>query len=202
MGDFKALLGDLPLEAFKGASEGKFAPKMTRDERCVVLALVRSGIKRELVAKTFGIDKRTVAHIVNENGPHYREVRKEYRDEGHDAFCTRYLTGEVMERVKGHLDAAIKEVMSDKPKGSAYAAKMRGVHAVQPEQCGYVHQIEIGYLAKESLDRPDGTKYPEWDGWYYRDLTSEDKSWYHNGPESIQNSKTCFDLAVANLMDD
>jgi hypothetical protein len=205
MVEYKEILETLPSEAFQQANTGKFASKLDRNERCAILALVRNGIKREVLSRIFEIDKRTVAHIVNESGPHYKEIRKEYQLEGHDEFCAKYLTPTIMERVTGGLEAAITAAKAEAalPRASSYAAKMRGVHSVQPEQCSYVHQIEIGYLSKESLDTKDGGKYPEWDGWYYRDLTSEDKdTWFHNGVDSVKTSVTCFDMAVANLMDD
>jgi hypothetical protein len=205
MSNVKEMLAQLPSAAFRQPTTGKFAAKLTRNERCAILALVNSGIKREVASKVFDIDKRTVAHIVNENGPHYKDIRTEYRNEGHDDFCAKYVTAEIMGRIEASIHTVIGEISAaaKAPRASAYAAKMRGIHAVQPEQCAYVHQIEIGYLEAESIEKADGTKYPEWNGWYYRDLTSEDKAtWFHNGVESTQNSKVCFDMAVANLMDD
>lgn len=187
MTDVKTLL---PAEAFVSDS-GKFKPKLTHEQRCQILALVRSGIKRELVGAAFEVDRRTVSHICNPQSPHYRDVRKHYIELGPEEFNKRYLTEEAVLRVRDR-----KIVVAPKADTSPRADRMAGQHTI-PARAGlreYSHRVEIAYLK-------DGAAGP---GWYYRDLDSKTdaEGWYHSGEASLKTSSACFEAIEENLMDD
>lgn len=185
----------LPPEAFRAAKDGKFKPKLSSEERCAVLALVRKGVKRDLVAGAFGIDRRTVAHVANDTSPHYKETRNELKRMGEEEFIATYLTEAVVKRVREYYEA--NKAAPDAPThdiASGRAKKYAGLHTVKPEQCDYSHRIEIKYFK----DDPQLSV----DGWYYRDLDGDfPDQWLHNGEESLTTSQSCYEMAQANLMD-
>ena len=80
--------------------DGKFASKLSAEERCAVLAVSKVGIPRPLVAAAFGIDRRTVSNIVLDHSPHYKETRKRYKQMGHEAFISEFITTDVLKRIK------------------------------------------------------------------------------------------------------
>jgi len=180
----------IPQEDFKNSNSGKFAPKLNEEERCSVMALVQSGVKRERVAVAFNIDRRTVGHIVNEQSVRYRSVRKKYRALGHDDFVAKYLTESVALKVA----ALPREIEAPKPAGgiSPRANRLAGRHTVHPDQCGYDHHVEIKY-------HDEGEAGP---GWYYRDEDSKaPDTWFHNGAASLATSQACYDALLENLLD-
>lgn len=81
------------------AYDGKFAPKLSQQERCSILAASKYGVTRNVVAAAFDIDRRTVTHICSDNSPHYRSVRDEYSRLGHQDFFKLYLTPDVIKKV-------------------------------------------------------------------------------------------------------
>lgn len=192
MNDHASPLSLIPAHHFaQSGGTGKFAPKLTQEERCAILALVKSGVKRDTIAAAYDLDRRTVGHIVNPQSPRYKEIRNRYRATGHDEFIAEHLTEEVALKI-----ASVASDNSPAEKGNApspRANRLAGTHTVKPEQCSYPHRIEIKY-------RPDGEFGP---GWYYRDLDSKEHpdDWFHNGDDSRKTSHACYDEAVANLMD-
>ncbi len=182
-------LSMIPDTSFKAVNVGKFAPKLNTEERCAVLALVRAGIRREVVAAAFGVDRRTVGHIANPSSLRYRETRNTYTNLGHDEFLKRYITEEVAQRVAKVSDAPVVEDTSLKV--SSRANRMAGEHRVKPPQCEYEHHIEIAFM------EVDGVK-----GWYYRDIDSDPDTWLHNGDDSRKTSHACYGAVLENLVDD
>lgn len=182
----------IPQHAFVKNGTGKFAPKLNHDERCAVLALVKAGVRRDLVARAFGLDRRTVGHIVNPQSARYKDVRNEYKNFGHEEFVVKYLTEEVAMKVA----AAEDPEKAPKPTTSARSNRMQGIHHVKPPQCSYEHRVEIKYLT--------GAEAEYGEGWYFRDLDSKTAPdmWFHNGEESRKTSHACYDEMLVNLMDD
>lgn len=168
---------------------GKFEAKLTDDERCAVLGLVKSNVHVQLVADAFAVDRRTVSHIANPSSAHYRKTRSRYNELGHDEFVARYVTPDVVSRVKAARPA---EVATAAPGSSApfnvRAKGKAGFHSVQPEQCNYPHRVEIAVQEN---------------GWCYRDLDSADaETWLHNGDASRATSQACYAALLANITDD
>lgn len=194
----------IPKHAFKAKidDDGKFKPKLDFNERCSILALVMSGVDRRVVAVAFGVDRRTVGHVVNKQSVHYKDVRREYARMGHDAFVAAHLTEQAALKVAAaasdpavfKTDSQIREETGVSVP-SARAAKMAGIHVVKPEQCEYSHRIEVKWM-----DGDGG--YPK--GWHFRDLDSKStpELWLHNGDESLLTSQACLKMAEANLTDD
>lgn len=186
----------IPQSSFVKHNDGKFAPKLSEDERCAVLALVKSGIRRDVVAEAFSLDKRTVGHIANDASGRYKTVRAKYKNEGHDEFIAKYLTEDVARRVAAvDLPAAEKPVPA--PNGvSRRADRLAGVHKIDPAPGlrEYPHEVEIKFMAGNE-EMPDG--------WYYRHLTSktDTESWLHFGDESRKTSSACLQAVMENLFD-
>lgn len=182
----------IPKEAYVASRTGKFESKLTFEQRCTVLALVTAGIARPIIAAAFSVDRRTVTHIVNHSGVHYRNVRNKLKELGKEEFIKTYI---------GEMDAiAIKEAaqrvqddLAHPQSGpSARATGHAGIQVVKPVQCAYSHRLEIGYVTV------DGTT-----GWHYRDLDSKHgNAWLHNGDASLLTSAACLKAAEANLLDD
>lgn len=188
MGDPLSLI---PETDFVKHKAGKFAPKLNDTERCAVLALAKSGIRRERIASAFDIDRRTVGHIVNPQSIRYKDVRNKYKAMGHKDFIETYITEEVAIKV-ANLPAEAAPV--DVPKATSRRAnRLAGSHTVQPEQCAYPHRIEIAHLT----DGPAG------EGWYYKDQDNKTNpdDWFHNGDDSRKTSQACFDALQENLFD-
>lgn len=191
-------LSILPTHAFtKG--DNRFAAKLNENQRCAILALVRNGVKNELVARAFGIDGRTVAHIRNDHSPKYKGTRATYQQLGHDEFTARYLTEEVARMVA---DAAPEPEPQRANPGapslegvSKRANRMAGVQVI-PASEGLrksPREIEIAFRS-DIADLPDG--------WYYRDIAGDDpEGWYHHGDTSLRTSSACYQAATENLMD-
>lgn len=93
-------------ERLKGLSynaDSKFAAKLTFQQRCEIYALAMvGGVKRELLARAYGVNRATVRHIINPSSPHYRNVRKEFRDLGTEEFTERFGTADVIARVMSY----------------------------------------------------------------------------------------------------
>lgn len=184
----------IPAQNFKAANSGKFAPKLTEDDRCAVLALVQAGVKRDVVARAFDVDRRTVGHICNTNGLRYKPTRQRYVAEGHEEFIKKYVTEEVALKVAAVSDPAkVEAAKTRSPSGRAN--RMAGEHKVKPEQCQYEHRIEIRFL-NETVE--EGSKV----GWHYRDIDSDPDAWLHNGDASLMTSQACYEAVLENLMDD
>lgn len=187
----------LPDHAFSKNSN-RFAAKLTEDQRCSVLALARNGVKRDLIAQVFGIDSRTVAHIINDHSAKYKHTRSVYQQLGHDEFTARYLTEDVARMVA---DAA-PEPAAQRPNPGASmdgvskrANRMAGIQIVPPLEGLRKAQREI-----EIAFRSDVDDMP--DGWYYRDIAGDDpEGWYHHGDASLRTSSACYQAANENLMD-
>lgn len=196
MTDLSAIL---PAKAFNTKRDDNFAPRLDFDLRCAVLALLKAGVRRPILAATFGIDKRTVGHIGNSASPNYRNVRQELEKLGEVAFRDKYLTEEILAKLKEATDKYIEPEPRPNPKinpanASPRARGKSGIQTVKPDQCRYSHRLDIQW--KEPPDTENT-------GWHFRDLDSDSPdTWLHNGIDSLKTSQACFAEAVANLTDD
>lgn len=166
-----------------------FAPKLSNEERCAVLALHMLGVRPAALALAFSLNRRTVTHIANSTSKHYRPTRAERKKLGDEAFIAKYATEEMRKRVA---DVANRPELRD-AKPMASERRKAGIHVVKPDQCSYSHRLEIKYRADADPC-----------GWYYRDMDSKSSpdEWFHNGESSLASSQNCLALAEANLTDD
>lgn len=199
----------IPKEAMTNGQTGKFAAKLTFEERCAALACVVYGVSRPIVAAAFSINRRTVTHIVNEHSAHYKDTRKKLKELGKDEFIKEYLTESVAVKIKEAAQVGVvQHHSSDVTPGtvpSPRASRCAGINVVQPEQCTYSHRIEIAYFTEDAaFDESNPGDRAIATGWHYRDL--DDKTawnlWLHSGPDSLMTSQACLKAAEANLTDD
>lgn len=206
------ILSNLPPHVFSDRRD-KYRQKLTFEERCQVLALMRQGLNRNVVAIAFDIGRQTVSHIANDTSPHYRSVREEYKKLGHEEFVGKYLTQEAVDRVSAaahhpdvHKTAREERKAKAEPETGPNhrATKHAGFHTVKPEQCAYSHRIEIKWFdAGDPINDPaDVNTRVSMPGWFYRDLDGDDPDvWLHSGPESLLTSTKAYEHALLNLMD-
>lgn len=171
---------------------GRFASKLTFEERCSVLAAWAVGVNRRLLAVAFGIDRRTVSHVYNRQSPHYKDVRAEYDKLGKDKFIERYLTEDVRNKItkaEASPEAQAIVKMNDQEYSKTQrrtpnkrSDKFVGVHVMKPIQCEYSHRVEVKWV-----DSHLGL------GWYYQDYDGDfPNEWMHTGEDSILTSKACY----------
>ena len=170
----------------KAGSSSDFAPKLTERQRRSAYAFHLRGLPRVAIALLFGINKRTVGHMVRESSPHYRAIRKEAERMGVNAFVREYLTDEDFKRMASVLtsDAYKKASTStddefdDQQKRMAGAPNERavrhaGVHSIVRPFTGKTHRVEIAW----------GTTHNESGCWHFRCLDPDeadlvlDRSW-------------------------
>ena len=168
-----------------------YGAKLTMDERCAILGLAKHGVKREVLAVAFSLDKRTIGHISNEASRHYKDVRTLYRQLGHAAFIEKYVTPEIVDRVsRVRVEQVVPAQVHMEP--SKRQSQKRGIQVVKPEQCAYSHRLEIQWLDDGSLGA----------GWYFRDMDcSEPEEWQHSGQASLLSSNAALVMAMENLVD-
>lgn len=70
--------------------DGKFAEKMTHQQRCFALCLYIKGEGWRRIAAYFGAHYRTIQMI--KTGPRYKPVRSEFQKLGQEDFLAKYLT--------------------------------------------------------------------------------------------------------------
>lgn len=182
---------NLAIISLQFINRNKFAPKMTRQERCEVLALYHAGFGRDILAKMYKVDRRTIAHIYTSTSPHYKAIRDERMGVGTDRFRETYLTQDVVARAKQFLsDMAAPEA------NNKYANKKQGVHTVKPPQCSYSHRIIIQWV---EADPPK----IQMSGWYFKDLDSDfPDDWFTaGGADSLKNSLACYSAALEDITD-
>lgn len=188
----------IPATMLRNGGDGKFKPKLTDRERCEALACVVRGIKYDIVAAAFGVDRRTLNHMSNRFSKHYKNVRRELERLGKDAFLREYFTESVLDRLKRLElskvpDRAGEGITTQSSGASRRARGKAGIHLVRPEQCSYNHRIEIAWRDKTD-DSPEG--------WWYRDLDGPDSDmWLNCGPDSLLTSQACFVACQTEIID-
>ena len=177
-----------------------FEAKLNDNERLAIITLDKIGVRRDVIATAFGVNRRTVAHMVNETSPRYRASRKKYYAEGHDNCVAKYITEEVLRKVR---DVPVRTKTNTPPKTdevvvSSRADRLAGSHRIDPMPPlrRYAREVEIKFL--RDTDDPDKP-----DGWYYRDKssTTDPDSWFSFGEESRKTSSACLRAVAENLMD-
>lgn len=172
----------------------KFAPKLTYAQRCEILALHHSGITRDLLARAYGIDRRTVTHIYNSKSTHYREVRQEMQSLGPTAFTEKYVTPEVMDRVL----AFRKEPNTEANKG---ADRKAGPHTVLGEATELPHNVIIAWKDPGDDANATGDVIAK-PGWYYNDLDGDfPNCWIYVDEDSLRTSENCYKAMLKDIRD-
>jgi hypothetical protein len=181
---------NLPSHLLRRAPDNNdFKAKLNEEERCSILALHMAGVRTDVLALAYDLNRRTVTSIVNETSRHYKPARAMRKKLGDPAFIEKYATEEARKRV---LSVSTRpEVRDSKP--DARERRKAGINVVKPEQCAYSHRLDVQF--KGDMDPP---------GWYYRDMDSKSTpdTWFHNGEASLASSQNCLAMAEANLTDD
>lgn len=71
--------------------EGKYAAKLSPDDKRAAFALLRWGYSQRVVAAVFNLHRQTVATMSRDGSSSYRDVRNEYAEIGHDRFMAKHL---------------------------------------------------------------------------------------------------------------
>ena len=172
------ILAHIPAGAYR--QEGKFRPKLDFAQRCEILALYRRGVGRNVLADAFGIDRRTVTHIQNQNSVHYKSVRDRYAELGKEVFEREYITEAGSLKVAEQLG---KQPKADPTKPNRNAGRHAGINIVDGTYCERPHRVDVQWLA-------DGAAGP---GWYYQDLDGPaPELWTYTNETSLLTSTNCL----------
>ena len=179
----------LLISANEDRNSTKFAPKLSFAQRCEVLALFRCRCSRELLAKLYNVDRRTITHIYNPKSPHYKNVREEELRLGRDNFVRQYATADVTA-------AAYNLATATKSEGNnRNANKKRGIHDMKNDMCTKPHRVMIQWVTPEDSSVAVA-------GWYYKDLDSEwPDDWFHGDQDSMRTSQSCYAHAMKDVSD-
>jgi hypothetical protein len=173
------------------SNNGKFAAKLSFQQRCEILALHRKGCTRELLARAYNVDRRTITHIYNPASTHYKNVREEEMSLGRNHFIEKYVTNSVWQ----HALSLVKDevhVDTNNPK----ADRKAGIHNMQNDYCDRAHRVIIGWVNANPEENVQVS------GWYYKDLDSEwPDDWFNCGPESLKTSQAAFNAAQQDISD-
>lgn len=184
-------INTLPAEAFIQNST-KFEPKLTFDERCTVLAFSIAGIGKRVLAAAFGINRRTVSHMVNPQSGHYRDVRAKLAELGEEAFKRQYCTEKGSTAIRAAFSMPeVKQTMEvydqtpHSPMPSPRAKKKAGINVVKLDHMPYSHRVEVAFTDEH--------------GWRWRDLDSEfAEDWFVAEAEgSNLTSEACLKAMIA-----
>lgn len=149
--------------------DNKFAAKLTFDERCQILALRLSNMSIGAIAVTFGVNRRTVTHVHKKTSPRYQNVRKLCEAMGEAAFMTKYITEDLVARVKAAADTPEAQetyIEQDKKPGSTKVGRPnRNANRHSGVTMYKRNRIEVVWV--EGLEG-----YP--DGWYTKLLDVSD----------------------------
>jgi hypothetical protein len=173
----------------KNAEISKFAPKLTFDQRCEILALRHAGVRREVLANMYGVDRRTITHIYNPFSPHYKNVRELEIGMGKEQFRDKFADTELLNKA---LANSVVEGGNNR-----YANKRAGVNIMRGPMCNYDHRVIIEWRT------PENTRGITEEGWCYRDMDSDSPDdWFvAAGSDSMKNSQACYAAALGELMD-
>src|SRR5580765_7209881 len=104
------------------SERNKFGPKLTYAQRCEVLALRHIGVRREVLAKMYGVDRRTITHIYNPDSPHYKNVRELEIGLGQEQFRNKYVSSELLDKALSHSQV--------ENRNNKFANKKQGINMV------------------------------------------------------------------------
>lgn len=151
----------------------QFAPKLTFADRCTCLALHKAGVAIPPIAIAYGVNRRTVAHIISSHRA-YKDVKREFETLGLKPFIAKYVTEEAMTKINNAKEDPEVSLPRDKVPPAGVSAGIPNVrarmHAGITLHRGpgheYSHRIEILWC------QPEGA--PE--GWYSKMLDVEEIS--------------------------
>jgi hypothetical protein len=167
---------------------GHFDPKLDMDQKCQMLALHRAGVSNRDIGQIVGLDRRTVGKVYSVKSGKYKNIREIEEQMGRTAFQERYLTEEVIEKLKSV--RAVRSVVPG-PHPNRSATSKRGIHTVQDPDGEATHRVQIDWVENEGFGA----------GWYYRDLDSDKPNeWFHCGTESRLTSTACFEAMKGELI--
>jgi hypothetical protein len=86
--------------------QGKWAPKLTFEERCGYYFAFLIGVDKSIIARASGLNRGTVTRLVNRHYRAYDEVHLKYDELGLDTFRERYWTQSIRDRVAAALAQA------------------------------------------------------------------------------------------------
>lgn len=187
-------LNQLPASLFRDRSE--FAPKLNKELRCGVLAAYKSGISVNALAAAFGVNRRTITHIVSPDSHTYRDVREEYARQGHVEFVSLYMTPQVVNMLKSAAKAEEVTMTATEYDASTHtrarvptkrANGSAGIQFVAKPDWPFAHRIDVQWLDANSANAhtsPDGKPIEHPEGWYTRDLDGEDPDFWYGDPEA------------------
>lgn len=186
------------LLAVIGIGKDRFSAKLTFTQRCEILAMSHSGITRELLAKAYNIDRRTVTNIYNPNSVYYKNVREEELRMGRAEFQKTYLTQAALDRVMAFRQTQETEQHTSNNK---FASKKKGPHTVRGADCEYPHQVVIAWKDRGDPANEQGDPI-EVSGWYYNDMDGDFPNFWSCGDEeSLRTSDACYRAMLKNIAD-
>lgn len=185
----------MALVALVGATNGKnkFAAKLTFQQRCEILGLHRMNIPRDVLAKMYNVDRRTITHVHNLKSTHYRDVREEELRLGRDHFNDTYVTPEVHTKALSFVQELRKTANSN----NKYASAKQGLHIVRGPMCSYDHRVKIDWIEA-------GTHNVQISGWYYKDLDSDFPDSWLTPPDvedATSSSQACYNAMLGDITD-
>lgn len=164
----------------------RYAPKLTIEQRCEVLALYMTGFSQETIGAMYGINRRTVTHICKPNGVHYKQIRESAASMGKEAFVNKYMAHD-----KLTVALAFRQDREDTAqKNNKFAAGKDGIHIVRGENCVDQHRVIIQWREEEG-------------GWFYRDLDGDfPDRWFCSQDEtSCRTSQSCYIFMLKDITD-
>lgn len=179
--------------------DGKFKPKLDVLNRYRALAAVRSGIKKEIVAAAFGIDRRTISHMTNPQSKHYKSTREKELSMGTKAFVQEYFDEWTLQKILLTDLSKIQpsgSVSQDDgtPKPNPRAKSKAGINVVKPEQCKYNHRVDVKFF--------EAGKGQHQEGWWYRDMDGPNPDeWCRGDDGSLMTSQDCLRAAEESIYD-
>lgn len=183
----------LPTVAFRanGASN-----KLSFRERCSILAAYRRGIRMEVLAAAFGINRGTVGYIVRESSIHYRDVRKRAKEIGEKEFDAEYFDYHVVERIK---KAATDPIVNKTVREASKEAKQRIEKKVDTGAPNKRSNSHAGYhkdhgITIEWLD----SDYAKCETWVIFEDGQDDHVCFDDADNLFATSKAAYNYALNN----
>lgn len=186
------------------ASNSKFVVKLTFAERCAIYGLWHLGSERRRLAACFNVNRSTLNFIVKPSSPHYKNVRKEFKDLGAKAFIDTYVTSEVIDRFNSYRDAPeiklsdaeLKEQhLHEKGQPNKQANRLSGPFSmVAPMLWDGVRTFNVLWSDEPGPNPVDGTLRTP--GWYV--LSVADNRLYGSSDDA-KTSKSAREAIVASV---
>lgn len=176
----------------KQQHNGQFLPKLSHGERMGIYAAAKTGTNMVLLALVFGVNRRTITHMVSDASKSYGPIKREYIKLGHKEFVNRYLTPDIVARIQAGMndpEISAKSVMATKQLDAIEAAErsqkakqtgpnprantMQGLRSIKGKD-GLSHRYEIKWLDSHP-------NMPTACGWFVRCLDSSMPDFWQTG---------------------